>query len=194
MPLYLMLDFFLFWTRKKYHELFVNECYQDFIVCIISFMVSVFVFLSFLSDSNAKVYADTQEMLFSLKNMLTTDTKVSESNDSNSVLSKHSGSSASNDPFVADDDEPVQENIKNNAFYANDQSSRQEGNEKIIENLADNPINNKSANRKRNKEKKERRQCTSWKIQTWWFENANEGYFAHLHQQTIFLSIVVFNI
>ena len=93
--------------------------------------------------------------------MLTTDTKFSESNDRNLVLSKHSGSGASNDPFDANNNEHVQENIKNNAFYVNDQSTPQEGNENLIDNLADNPMNNKSANRKSNKEQKESRQFTS---------------------------------
>ena len=83
--------------------------------------------------------------------MLTTDTQFSESNDSNLVLSKYSGNGASNDPFDANNNEHVQENIKNNAFYVNDQSTPQEGNENLIDNLADNPMNNKSANRKRNK-------------------------------------------
>ena len=79
----LWLDFFLFWKRKQYHELFVNECYQDFVICIIAFIVSVAVFLPFSSDANDKVCAGTQEMLLTSQNMLTTDAKCSESNDRN---------------------------------------------------------------------------------------------------------------
>ena len=61
-----------------------------------------------------------------LKFMLTrNDAKFSEHNDSNSVLSKHSDNDASNDPFVANNNEPVQENINNKDFFVNDQSTRQ---------------------------------------------------------------------
>jgi len=99
-------------------------------------MVSVVMFLSFLSYTNTKVDTDTQEMTSSSQNILTTDVKLSESNDSNSVLSKHSGSGASNDPSVT--------------FYVNDQSTQQGRND----NLIDNPKNNKPTGSKIKNKKK----------------------------------------
>ena len=68
-----------------------------------------------------------------MHNIFTTYAELSESNDSNSVLSEHSGSSASNDQFAANNNEPAQENIKNSIFYANDQSTWKERNYNLID-------------------------------------------------------------
>ena len=58
----------------------------------------------------------THKILSSSQNVLTTNVKLSEFNYRNSVVSKHSDSSASNDQHLANDNEPVLENINNNDF------------------------------------------------------------------------------
>jgi len=81
------------WTQKSSMKYLLLDTTKTFFIYSSTFMVSVVIFLSFLSGANTKV----DSCISSQNNSTVSTTDVSVINDSNSVLSKHSGSGESND-------------------------------------------------------------------------------------------------